>query len=58
MTTSPAFHTVSHYGGHGNKSRYLTAELNVLRMYPMLLDEHYPEHYVEYKSGKDVQKLL
>ena len=27
-----------------------------LRMYTMFLDKHYPEHYAEYKAGKDQQK--
>ena len=48
---------VSHYGGHGNKRRYLSADLNVLQMYTMFLSKHYPEYYTEYKAGKDPQKL-
>ena len=48
---------VSHYGGYGNKRRYLSADLNVLKMYAMFLSKHYPEHYAEFKAGKDPQKL-
>ena len=48
---------VSHYGGHGNKRRYLSADLNVLKMFTMFLSKHYPEYYAEYKAGKDPQKL-
>ena len=53
-----AFHTVSpHHEGHGNERRYLSADLNVLKMYTMLLSKHYSKHYAEYKAGKDPHKL-
>ena len=48
---------ISHYGGHGNKRRYVSADLNVLRLYTVFLDKCYPEHYAEYMAGKDPQKL-
>ena len=48
---------ISHYGGHGNKRRYVSADLSVLRMYTIFFVKHYPEQYVEYKAGKDPQKL-
>ena len=55
ITTFP--YRISHYGGHGNKRRYISADRDVLQMYAMFLDKRYPEHYVEYKTGKDPQKL-
>ena len=48
---------VSHYGGHGNKRRYLSSELSVLRMYNLFIEKFYPGHYAEIKAGKDPQKL-
>ena len=43
---------VSHYGGHGNKHRYLSSDLSVLRMYNLFLENFYPGYYAEKKPAK------
>ena len=48
---------VSHYAGHGNKRRYLSSELCITKMYTLLLQASYPDHYLLVQGGLTQKRL-
>ena len=48
---------VSHYAGHGNKRRYLSSELCITKMYTLLLQASYPDHYLLVQGGLDPKEV-
>ncbi|XP_063234885.1 uncharacterized protein LOC134537892 [Bacillus rossius redtenbacheri] len=43
---------VQHYGSRA-KQRYLRSDLDVMQMYVLFLEKHYPETYLQVKGGAD-----
>ena len=48
---------VSHYAGHGNKRRYLSSELNITKMYTLLVQASYPEQHLLVQGGCDPKEV-
>ena len=48
---------VEHYTKSGNKKRYLSGELSVLKMYELFLEKHRPEHYQHVNSGTNIKTI-
>lgn len=49
---------IAHYGSKGERRRYLSSELSVLKMYELFLEKYYPETLSTAKTeGTDLQHL-